>query len=138
VSQSTDSLLLDGKPGELSRLAAGVSHFCAEHALGEQAEFDLNLVLEELFTNAVQHGGCEGMSAAVRIELKSLSEGVFIEIADRGKPFDPTTTATPDLDTPLEMRQIGGLGIHLVRQIVRDLRYERVGGWNRLTMLRPT
>jgi anti-sigma regulatory factor (Ser/Thr protein kinase) len=130
-------LLLDGKLSELSRLTAETSRFCAEHGLGDEADFDLNLVLEELFTNAVRHGGCEGEAEAVRVEMEARADGVSIEFSDHGVAFDPTAAATPDLDVPLEMRQIGGLGIHLVRQIVRDLRYERVDGWNRLTMRRP-
>jgi serine/threonine-protein kinase RsbW len=138
VSQSTDSLLLDGKLSELPRLAAETARFCREHALGDEVEFHLNLVLEELFANAIRHGGCEGMRDAARVQLEMLASGVAIEFADRGAPFDPTAAPAPDLHAPLETRQIGGLGIHLVRQIVRDLRYERVDGWNRLTMRRPS
>ena len=137
MSQSTDSLLLDGKLSELSRLVAETSRFCAAHALSDEVDFDLNLVLEELFTNAVRHGGCEGTSDAVRVQLDLQPGGVSIAVADRGAPFDPTAAPAPNLETPLESRPVGGLGIHLVRQIVRDLRYERVDGWNRLTMLRP-
>jgi serine/threonine-protein kinase RsbW len=131
-------LLLDGKLSELPRLVAETARFCQQHALDETAEFQLNLVLEELFTNAIRHGGCEGMRHAARVRLEVLAGGVVIEFADRGAPFDPTKAPAPDLDAPLESRQIGGLGIHLVRQIVRDLRYERVGDWNRLTMRRPS
>jgi serine/threonine-protein kinase RsbW len=132
-------LLLDGKLSELPRLAAEAARFCREHALGEDAEFDLNLVLDELFSNAIRHGGCEGMREAARVRLEMrANHDVAIEFADRGAPFDPTTAPEPDLDAPLETRAAGGLGIHLVRQIVRDLRYERVAGWNRLTMWRPS
>jgi len=138
VPQSTDSLLLDGKLSELRRLTAETARFCRQYSLGPEAEFELNLVTEELFSNAIRHGGCEGMRDAARVQLEMLPDGVAIEFADRGAPFDPTTAPAPELDAPLETRQIGGLGIHLVRQIVRDLRYERVNGWNRLTMRCPT
>jgi serine/threonine-protein kinase RsbW len=130
-------LLLDGKLSELSRLAAETARFCLEHALGEDVEFELNLVLEELFSNAVRHGGCEGLPDATSVQLEMQTGRVAIEFADRGTPFDPTAAPTPDLEASLEERQTGGLGIHLVRQTVRDLRYERVNGWNRLTMWRP-
>jgi anti-sigma regulatory factor (Ser/Thr protein kinase) len=138
VSQSTGSLILDGNLGELPRLTAETARFCRQYSLGEEVEFHLNLVLEELFANAIRHGGCEGMRHAARVRLEMLPGGVAIEFADRGAPFDATTAPAPELDAPLETRQIGGLGIHLVRQIVRDLRYERVDGWNRLTMRRPS
>ena len=134
----TGSLLLDGTLSELARLTAEIARFCRDHALAEDVEFDLNLVLEELFANALRHGGCQGMREAVRVDLRIMEDGVLIEFADRGAPFDPTGAAEPQLDAPLAERGIGGLGLHLVRQIVRDLRYERVHGWNRLTMRRPS
>jgi len=130
-------LTLDGKLSDLQFLATEAARFCLEHELGDEVEFHLNLVLEELFINALRHGGCDGMREAVRVRFEMAANGITIEFADRGAPFDLTAAPAPELDGPLETRQIGGLGVHLVRQIVRDLRYERVDGWNRLTMRRP-
>ena len=102
-----------------------------------EAPFELNLVLEELFTNAVRHGGCEGMKNAVAVLLRPLDDGgLAVEFRDRGRPFDPTSAAQPDIAAPLAERVPGGLGIHLVRQIMRDLEYRRAGEWNRLSMRR--
>ncbi len=129
--------VLHGRLGELVRLAAETARFCREHSLGDEVEFDLNLVLEELFTNSVNHGGCAGMENAVQVRLQLLNNAVQAEFADRGRPFDPLTAPEPDLQAGLEERSVGGLGVHLVRQIMRDLEYRRAGGWNRLTMRRP-
>jgi anti-sigma regulatory factor (Ser/Thr protein kinase) len=126
---------LNGNLRELERLTEEIGRFCAAHSLGEQVAFDLNLVLEELFVNTVRHGGCEGMDQAARVRLRR-GELVEVEFSDRGRPFNPTLTAAPDLDAPLDERSGGGLGIHLVRQIMRDLEYSRVNEWNRLTMKR--
>ncbi|HXR36138.1 MAG TPA: ATP-binding protein [Candidatus Binataceae bacterium] len=131
------AVALKGSFTELARLAAETARFCREHGLDGDVEFDLNLALEELFTNVVRHGGCEGMAEAARVRFEMLADGVGIEFADRGAPFDPLAAPTPDLEAPLENRRPGGLGIHLVRQIMRDLRYDRADGWNRLTMRRP-
>ena len=127
---------LDGNIRELVPLAAELARFCRENGLDGDVEFELNLVLEELFTNAVRHGGCEGMNPAAQIRLRSESGGVSVEFADRGAAFDPLQAAAPDLEADLAHRQAGGLGIHLVRQIMQDLQYRRTGGWNRLTMRR--
>jgi len=129
--------MLDGDLHELRRLAASVDGFCHERGLADGVAFDLNLALEELFVNAVRHGGCDGMPNAARVRLQLREDGVAVEIADRGAPFDPTAAPAPDLETPLEERPSGGLGIHLVREIMRDVRYTRAGGWNRVTMRRP-
>lgn len=130
-------IVLHGRLGELQCLVAETVRFCREHALGDEVEFELNLVLEELFTNSVRHGGCAGMENAVRVRIELHDDGVHIEYSDRGEAFDPLSAPPPNLETRLEDRQIGGLGIHLIRQIMRDLAYRREGDWNRITMRRP-
>jgi anti-sigma regulatory factor (Ser/Thr protein kinase) len=126
---------LNGNLGELERLAAGVREFCAGNSLDDEAEFQLNLVLEELFVNAVRHGGCEGVADAAHVRLRCGPDGVEVEFRDRGRPFDPTTAPDADIHASLEERR-DGLGIHLVRGIMRDLHYERDGEWNQLRMRR--
>ena len=126
---------MNGNLGELERLAAGVTEFCAANSLGDEAEFQLNLVLEELFVNSVRHGGCEGVPGAAHVRLRCAPDGVEVEYRDRGRPFDPTAAPQADIHSPLQERR-AGLGIHLVRGIMRDLHYERDGEWNLLSMRR--
>jgi serine/threonine-protein kinase RsbW len=130
-------LVLNGNLGELARLTTETVEFCRREGLGEDVEFDLNLVLEELLVNSIRHGGCEGMEGAAEVHFTMLADGVALEYADRGTEFDPTTAPAPDVTSPLAERHIGGLGIHLVRQIMRDIEYYRVDGWNRIHMRRP-
>jgi serine/threonine-protein kinase RsbW len=128
---------LNGNLNELGHLVEEVARFCRENELAGDIEFDLNLAMEELFTNAVRHGGCEGAKDVVRVRLEPLGEGVRAEFCDRGREFDPTGAPEPDVTAPLSERPVGGLGLHLVRRIMRDIEYRRADGWNRLTMLRP-
>jgi anti-sigma regulatory factor (Ser/Thr protein kinase) len=99
-------------------------------------EFDLNLVLEELFVNSVRHGGCEGMEEAVEVGLRLDGNGVLVEFSDRGTPFDPANAPAPNLDAPAEERRPGGLGIHLVRELMGDFEYRRAGDRNQISMRR--
>jgi anti-sigma regulatory factor (Ser/Thr protein kinase) len=128
---------LNGNIGELSRLAREIDRFCDLHSLGNDQAFQLNLALEELFTNTLRHGGCEGVSGVVKVRLQVEGRAVRVEYADRGRPFDPTAAALPDLSIPLLQRQPGGLGIHLVRKIMPRIEYRRDGEWNRLMLERP-
>ena len=123
--------LLDGNLDELGRLAGEAERFCHDHSLGAEVQFDIDLALEELFINAVSHGGCEGMEKAVKVRLEAAADEVRVEFRDRGVAFDPTTAPPPDLS------RIGGLGIHLVRGLMHDFLYQRDGDWNRITMRRP-
>uniref|UniRef100_Q02DA9 Putative anti-sigma regulatory factor, serine/threonine protein kinase n=1 Tax=Solibacter usitatus (strain Ellin6076) TaxID=234267 RepID=Q02DA9_SOLUE len=128
---------LNGNLSELERLSAEISRFCRENSLDEEAEFQLNLVLEELFVNTMRHGGCEGAQNSTRVRLRSEADGVEVVFADRGVPFDPTSVPAANVAAPLEERRAGGLGIHLVREIMRDLQYRRAGEWNQISMKRP-
>jgi serine/threonine-protein kinase RsbW len=128
---------LDGDLRELERLVERVDQFCRAEGLDGEAAFELNLALEELFVNAVLHGGCGGTRGAATVRMWPIADGsVGVEFRDRGAPFNPATAAEPDLTAPLEDRKPGGLGIHLVRRIMSDLEYRRDGEWNQLTMRR--
>lgn len=138
VPQSTildeTQLSLDGDLREIKNLVAWLRRFSESHGLDEDADFRLNLVLEELFTNSVRHGGCLGMPAAVSIRLHILDREILAEYADRGQPFDPAGAPPPDLHAPLEQRSAGGLGVHFVKQMSRRIEYHRVNGWNRTNL----
>jgi serine/threonine-protein kinase RsbW len=129
-------ITLDGNSAELGRLAGALTTFCREHALDEAIEFDLNLVLEELFMNSVLHGGCEGVPQAACVRLRIVPAGVEVAYLDRGFPFNPLDAPQPDLTAPLMERRAGGLGVHLLRQIMRDVRYYRSPDGNELKMVR--
>jgi len=134
---SAVELTLDGNIEELERLAQEVTRFCRDNDLDEDIEFDLNLAFDELFVNAVKHGGCKGMKEAARVRIELQEEGVRAEFADRGSEFDPTMVTPPDLSAPLAARPPGGLGLHLVRNTMQDVQYRRDGGWNHVSMWRP-
>jgi anti-sigma regulatory factor (Ser/Thr protein kinase) len=129
-------LALDGNAGELDRLATQLGDFCRRNGLEGDVEFDLNLVLEELFMNTIRHGGCRDQAGAARIRLRVAGGAVDLEYSDRGIPFNPLDAPPARIDAPLEERKPGGLGIHLVRQIMSDVRYRRSDGENHLTMAR--
>jgi anti-sigma regulatory factor (Ser/Thr protein kinase) len=84
----------------------------------------------------VVHGGCRGVPHAACVRLRIVANGVEVEYRDRGFPFNPLDAPPPGLAAPLMERQAGGLGVHLVREIMQDVRYHRSANGNELTMLR--
>lgn len=114
-----------------------MADFCAAHSLGGETEFQLNLVLEELFVNSIRHGGCAGLEDAACILLSYHDGGVRVVFSDRGRPFDPTAAPEPDIRAPLAGRTGGGMGLHLVRRIMREIAYRREGHRNIVTMQYP-
>jgi serine/threonine-protein kinase RsbW len=125
---------LNGDIRELERLVGEVARFCEQHPSLADTEFQLNLVLEELFVNAVRHGGCAGMADAACVRMRYGDGAVHVIFSDRGDPFDLTEAPEADTSAPLADRRGGGLGIHLVRQIMRGVTYRREDGWNVLNM----
>lgn len=111
----------------LEAIAAFVEEFLAGEGLDAGHAFDLQLVLEELFTNQVRHA--HGGRDAVEIALARDGDRVELRLTDFDvPPFDPTAAAEVDVDAPIEARRAGGLGIHLVRRIAEDFRYHHRDG----------
>ena len=104
------ALTLNGDLKELGRLAGWLAQFCRDAGLSDDLEFRLNLALEELFTNAVRHGGCGGLTDAASIRLRSDGPDVVVEYSDRGQPFDPADAPPPDLESPLAERKAAAWG----------------------------
>src|SRR6267378_3076479 len=106
-----------------------VREFLAAERLPEESAFELELVLEELFTNLVKYG--RGARGDVEIAIERAGRDILLNLREfDAEPFDPTRLPEVDVRRPIEERRPGGLGIHLVRQFSRDFRYhydDRVG-----------
>jgi anti-sigma regulatory factor (Ser/Thr protein kinase) len=133
MSETQISVELRSEIEELSRLAGVVAEFARTGGLPADAAQALHLALEEVVTNVIRHAYRE-RAGAVRVRLAARSGEVVAEIEDDGPAFDPLARPAPDLDLPLEERPIGGLGIHLVRNLMDAVAYRRCGVCNLLTL----
>ena len=118
---------------DLGRADASVRAFCQRHRVGEDATHDLCLAVDELFANTMRHGygGTEGPI----VLWLGLADGVLtLELRDRASPFNPLEASAPDLDAPIEERPIGGLGLHIIRELMTSMEYERDAGENCVTL----
>jgi anti-sigma regulatory factor (Ser/Thr protein kinase) len=119
-------------------LAQALSEFdrlSAANAWSRGLVHSLRLVLEELIINLVTHGRQPGGTGCFSVRFTLLHDSIALAIEDDGLPFDPTVTPSPDLDTPLDDRQIGGLGLFLARSRSDELHYVREHGMNRTTAI---
>jgi len=92
----------------------------------------LAMVTEEVVSNIVKYGG----RPPPTVELRFSRTDAHIEllVSDDGIAFDPTTAPVPQFSDDLELREVGGLGIVIVRAMMDDVDYARDGGWNRLAL----
>lgn len=100
-----------------------LQRFAEEHDLDQRTVLSLNLIVEELFTNMVRHN--VGGGDHITLALDHDDASVFIELVDLDvEPFDPSTVAAVPVEAGIELRKPGGLGVHLVRRLVDDMRYD--------------
>ena len=104
----------------------------ANWSLAKKCTCELNLVLDEIVTNIIQHGGPE--LRTIDITLEKIENELTITVIDDGPQVDPTTCKTPDTGVPLEKRTCGGLGILLVRRFSNCISYRRANDTNILTV----
>ena len=108
--------------------------FLEQHRVGERARYAADLALEELGTNILGYGFAEGAAAAFRFCVSVDPDQIELVFEDDGRAFDPTAAPTPRRPPALEETALGGLGIHMVRQVVAQLHYCRLQQRNRLVV----
>ena len=101
----------------------------------EELNMPINLALEEAVSNVMLYA-YPGANGQVLVEAEKTPQQIVFTITDSGIPFDPTQHKEADITLSVEEREIGGLGIHLVRQIMDDIRYERKDNKNILTLVK--
>ena len=138
VSQRPARLRVELAPdlAEISRLTEAFESLAGELQLSAAATFELTLVLDELVTNVINYGGIPSGGERIRIEFRADDGALEITISDPGKPFDPRNAKPPDTESALEDRKIGGLGVHLVRNMVDRFAYRYEDGRNLVTLLK--
>lgn len=127
-------LMLRNDIGETAKLVAFMDDIVGETGIDCSLASSLNLALEEAIVNVMNYAYPKGQAGSIRLEAYANDARIKFVITDKGTPFDPTTTAEPDVTAPLDERHIGGLGIFLVRQLMDSVNYERVNNENILTL----
>ena len=117
-----------------TELGMFVDEVCENVGFDMSTTFKLNLAIEEAVVNVMSYAYPTGTKGDVDIDAEADDEQLKFVISDSGTPFDPTQKGEVDTTLSAEDRGIGGLGIHLIRQIMDTINYERVDGKNVLTL----
>jgi serine/threonine-protein kinase RsbW len=130
------SIKLKNRISELERLDQKLQAFGASIGLSKKCVFQINLAVDELFTNIVKYGFADNSLHYIAVTLSHKDGKISIRVEDNGIPFDPAAKQTSELKDPLEHCKIGGLGLHLVKKIMDDIVYERRRGKNVITLVK--
>ncbi len=109
---------------------AWVSGLSSELALPPKTEFAINLCVEEIFVNAVTHGG----ATSAEISLSAADDGVRVAFADDGAPFDPTEGPEKRIQGRSADFEIGGYGLGLLKKFARRISYARIDARNKIEL----
>ena len=102
-----------------------------------KAQLQIDVAVEELYVNIAHYAYApETGPAVIRAEIRDDPRGIAITFIDRGAHFDPLAKPDPDVTLSAAERQIGGLGIYMVKKSVDTMEYARVDGENILTIFK--
>ena len=129
-------IILQNDIQQVPLLAQFVDEVCEAAGIDMATSMKLNLAIEEAVVNVMNYAYPLGTIGDINIEVQVDNNQLEFIISDTGTPFDPTTKAEVDTTLSAEERTIGGLGIHLVRNIMDSINYERANGKNILALIK--
>ena len=132
--QMRKSIVLRNDIQEVPKLTAFVEDVCKSVGLNADTTAQVKVGIEEAVVNVMNYAYPKGQVGDVTIEAASNDLRLKFTIIDSGKPFDPTVQADVDTTLAAKERRIGGLGIHIVRQMMDSINYERIDNLNVLTL----
>jgi anti-sigma regulatory factor (Ser/Thr protein kinase) len=119
---------------ELETLRQHLNKFGQITGLSQTCATDINICLDELFTNIVSYGFADDQEHKIRFTINLDNKVLIFKIEDDGVPFNPLKKKDPEFPASIMDARIGGLGIHIVKKLMDDILYKRQRGWNSLTM----
>ncbi len=110
--------------------------FAKEFGIPATIAMKFNVIFEELLNNIVTYAYSDGDEHDIEVRMGLAGNRLTVIITDDGVPFNPLSAEAPDTDLSLEDREIGGLGIHLVRNLIDDVTYQRRIDKNVMTLVK--
>ena len=127
-------LTLKNQLSELERVNQFIEEIGEELGLDMELQMNLNLVMEEMVVNVISYAYPEGKTADIELVAESDGKELTFVLSDQGKEFDPTLSEETDMDVNPAERELGGMGIFIVKNIMNKVTYQRLEGKNLLTM----
>ena len=128
------SITLANDIAEISKLATFIEEVGEAFELTPDVIFNLNLVIEEAVVNVINYAYPKEEHQSIYLSANLHEDSIVFVLTDTGKEFDPTQAPEADITLSAEERPIGGLGIFLIRQIMNEVKYQRIDGKNVLTL----
>lgn len=119
---------------EIARVEAQFGEFADARGVAREAKHKMSVILDDVLSNVISYAYPEGGRHDIEVRIEYRDGRLIATVTDDGIAFDPLSRPAPDTSLSLEDRQVGGLGIHVVRQMADDISYRRRSDKNELTL----
>jgi serine/threonine-protein kinase RsbW len=121
---------------DLAAIRRFVGSTAARGGGNPEAVADMLLAVNEAATNIIEHG-YQGAAGFLEVETEYDGDALMVRLRDQAPVFDPAVVPVPDVTLPLERRPLGGMGVHMMRQLTDELSYHtKSDGWNELVLVK--
>jgi len=118
----------------LEDFRAFIAQTAKSHNIDDDTIFSLQLATDEACSNVILHGYSGMDPGSVILELTYLDHKIIVQITDFGHPFEPSQAPTPDINAPLEERDLGGFGLYFIYSVMDSVDYKTDEDGNRLIL----
>ena len=129
-------LRLINKLEEIDSALKAFADFCIRIQLNDDIKNSVSIVLDDLLNNIISYAFEDSNEHIIEISYRADHQRLVIEVVDDGVEFDPFLKGEPDIESDIDERGIGGLGIHMIKSIMDDYSYKRTKGRNQITLMK--
>lgn len=127
-------IILRNELPEIQKLHLELENFAQACGFSLRTLFEVKLVLEEIVANVISYAYEDSQSHEIVVQAQLANGELILAVEDDGRSFNPLLMPPPDLESSLEQRKVGGLGLHLVREFTQSISYVRKDGKNHLVL----
>lgn len=134
ASNINQELSVKASTENLSVVRNALEKFALLCGANVKAVFDLQLAVDEAFTNIIKHAYNNDESQEVRITMFEENGRIVVQLSDNGKGFDVTNYQKPDVESRIKQKKRGGVGVYLMTKLMDEVSFNKQKGANVITL----
>ena len=134
IERSSLELTISADIVEIARVQQATEKFAGETNIGTSAAQKIGIILDELLNNTISYGFDDPKGHEIQVNIELNNDHAILRVSDDGIPFNPFTHSDPDTSLSVEEREIGGLGVMLVKKLTDSQAYQRLSDRNVVTL----
>lgn len=134
ASNITNQLTVKATTENLSVVRQFLASFGQKHGLSTKDVFDVQLAVDEAFTNIIKHAYNFDDSREVLVKIDNSGTQLIVQLIDNGQAFNPETYRKPNVKDRIKQKKRGGVGVYLMTKLMDEVSYDQMGAQNVITM----